>query len=93
MHQIGQDSKNIVLIGLNPILMFFEKYFLDLMNSGFQVPSRNLSGFISINWYIGSFISFVLFGGLIDCIRYVLIKRFRKNNFKNKNPCKNPNFT
>jgi hypothetical protein len=78
MHQIGQDSKNIVLIGLNPILVFFERYFLDLMNSGLQVPSGNLSGVISINWYIGSFISFVLFGGFIDCIRYFFIKRLRK---------------
>jgi hypothetical protein len=86
MHQIGQDSKNIVLIGLNPILMFFERYFLDFMNSGFQVPSGNLSGVISINWYIGSIISFALFGGVIDSIRYFIKNKYRNNILNNKKP-------
>ena len=80
MHQIGQDSKNIVLIQFNPILLVLERNILDLMNKGYQIPSGNLSGTISIYWYIGSVVTFAFYGGVIDMIRYVIkSNRYIKN--------------
>ena len=81
LHQLGYDSKSMVLISLNPILSIFASSdgFLDFMNSGYQVHCRNLIGgnTISIYWYIGSFLTFILYGGVIDIVR-LAVKKSRK---------------
>ena len=54
MHQIGQDSKNIILIHLNPILRMIYKNdsLLMFMDSGMEITCRIISETISIYWYI-----------------------------------------
>lgn len=74
MHQIGQDSKRIVLIGFNPILdsLANSPYMLNFMNSGLQLACNDIVGSISIYWYIGSVITFVLYGMILDTIKYYI---------------------
>lgn len=73
MHQIGQDSKSIVLIGLNPILSFISSNdsLLEVMNAGRQVPCRTITESISIYWYIASVISFVIYGVIISKVKFI----------------------
>jgi hypothetical protein len=47
------------------------------MNSGLQVPSRTISGNISIYWYIGSIITFIAYGIIVDGIKYLLRRIYR----------------
>lgn len=74
MHQIGQDSKSIVLIYLNPILRTISRSDIGrtFMNSGLQVSSRTIMGHISIYWYIGSVVTFIIYGLILDGFRYIL---------------------
>ncbi|PYG89576.1 hypothetical protein LY28_00796 [Ruminiclostridium sufflavum DSM 19573] len=76
MHQIGQDSKSIVLIGLNPILSVISNNdsLLAFMNSGMELPCRTIMGSISVYWYIASILSFIVYGGILDFIRVTVSK-------------------
>lgn len=81
MHQIGQDSKSIVLIGFNPLLNMIadsQGSFYTLMDSGWQVPCNTITGQISIYWYAGSVLTFLLYGIVLDGIKML----FRKFNRK-----------
>ncbi|MEG2640636.1 MAG: hypothetical protein RSA18_03945 [Bacilli bacterium] len=83
MHQIGQDSKNIVLIGLNPILHMIsnsEGVIYDFMQSGLSISCDTIVGHISIYWYIGSVLTFIVYGIILDGIRcFIHYQRKRKN--------------
>lgn len=73
MHQIGQDSKNIVLIGFNPILNMIagsNGFINNFMQSGLQISCNTIVGQISIYWYIGSFLTFGVYGGILDLIKW-----------------------
>lgn len=72
MHQIGQDSKSIVLIGLNPTLNMIadSDVLYSFMKSGLQVSCNTIEGQISINWYIGAVITFTIYGAILDCIKW-----------------------
>mgnify|MGYP000039172010 CR=1 FL=1 len=74
MHQIGQDSKSIVLIHLNPILKIISRSDMlsAFMNSGLQVSSGTIVGHISIYWYIGSIVTLIIYGLILDAFRYLL---------------------
>lgn len=76
MHQIGQDSKSIVLISLNPILRAISRWDAGLvfMNAGLQVPCDTIARSISIRWYVGTFVTFAAYGLLLDGVR-ALIRR------------------
>ncbi len=76
LHQIGQDSKSIVLISFNPILDIISKSDVgrEFMNLGIQIPSRTILGSISIFWYIGSVITFIIYGLIFDLIKYLIKK-------------------
>lgn len=76
IHQIGQDSKSIILIGLNPILSIISTIdsFFVFMDSGMQIPCRTITGSISIYWYIASILSFLIYGIILDLIRIVISK-------------------
>ncbi|MBY2478835.1 MULTISPECIES: hypothetical protein [Clostridioides] len=80
MHQIGQDSKSIVLISLNPILSIISRTdsFLVFMDSGMQIPCRTIMGSISIYWYIASILSFLIYGIILDLIRVIISKIVHK---------------
>ena len=81
MHQIGQDSKSIVLIGFNPILNIIsdsQGFLYNFMGSGWQVPCNTITGQISIYWYIGSIVTFSFYGVVLDGIKML----FRKFNRK-----------
>lgn len=72
MHQIGQDSKNIVLIGLNPILNIIsnsEGVVYDFMQSGLLISCDTIVGYISLYWYIGCILTFLIYGIILDSIR------------------------
>ena len=75
-HQIGRDSKSIILISLNPILnaLAGEDITRTFMNSGPRIHCNTILGEISIYWYLASFLTFVAVGSIIDLIRYVLRK-------------------
>lgn len=72
MHQIGQDSKSIILIYLNPVLRIISRSDMGraFMNSGLQVACGTITGYISIYWYIGSIVSFIIYGLILDGCRY-----------------------
>lgn len=76
MHYIGQDSKSIVLIGLNPILnSLANTTFADnILDTGIQVSCNTIMGTISINWYIAHFITFTLFGVILDSLKLIIKK-------------------
>lgn len=78
-HQIGQDSKSIVLIYLNPILRNISRTdtLRNFMNSGLQVSSKTITGYISIYWYIGSIVTFIIYGLIIDGFRNLLRRIFK----------------
>ncbi len=81
MHQIGQDSKSIVLIEFNPLLNMIadsQGPFYSLMASGRQVSCNTIAGQISIYWYIGAVLTFALYGIVLDGIKML----FRKFNPK-----------
>lgn len=83
MHQVGQDSKSIVLIGFNPLLNMIADSQIplyDLMDSGWQVPCNTITGQISIYWYIGSVLTFLLYGLLLDGIKMLFRKFNQKRN-------------
>lgn len=71
MHQIGQDSKSIVLIRLNPLLNVIadQDTLYNLMDSGWQVPCNTITGQISIYWYIGAVLTFLFYGIVLDGIK------------------------
>jgi hypothetical protein len=75
MHQIGQDSHNIMLIHFNPVLSVLERSSRDSFISGFRVPAGNLAGSMPIYLYIGSVITLAFYGGVIDLIRYIVRKK------------------
>lgn len=76
IHQIGQDSKSIVLISLNPILNFISDSEAgnQFMNSGPSIATKSIAGEISIYWYIGSIVSFFLYGLVLDGIKRLIQK-------------------
>lgn len=81
MHQIGQDSKSIVLIRINPLLNMIadsQGSLYNLMGSGWQVPCNTITGQISIYWYMGSVLTFLFYGIVLDGIKML----FRKFNRK-----------
>ncbi|MEG1647736.1 MAG: hypothetical protein RR325_03115 [Bacilli bacterium] len=83
MHQIGQDSKNIVLIGLNPILHMIsnsEGVIFDFMQSGLSISCDTIVGHISIYWYIGSVLTFIVYGIILDGIRCFIHHQRKRNN-------------
>ena len=76
LHQIGQDSKSIVLIGFNPILKTLSNNDVarEFMNLGFAVKCDTIAGEISIYWYIGSVITMAFYGFIIDLIKCFVVK-------------------
>lgn len=78
MHQIGQDSKSILLIGCNPLLKMIADTrgaLFALMESGWQLSCDTIAGQISVYWYIGSLVTFMFYGLVLDGIK-VLYRRF-----------------
>lgn len=76
MHQIGQDSKSIILIGLNPILELMSKSEAcnKFMNSGMKVGCASIEGEISILWYIGAVITNLIYGVVLDLAKEICKK-------------------
>jgi hypothetical protein len=73
-HQIGRDPKSIVLISLNPILNLISdsEAGRQFMNLGPKIAIRTIIGEISIYWYIGSLVSFLMYGLLLDGLKRLL---------------------
>lgn len=77
MHQIGQDSKSIVLIRFNPLLNMIagaQGPLYEMMGSGRQVPCNTITGQISIYWYIGSVLTFLFYGIVLEGIKMLFHK-------------------
>lgn len=76
-HYIGRDCYGIILISLNPVLSFlcYTPFADKVLNTGIQVSCGSLLGKIYINWYIAHFITFTLFGIILDSLK-ILIKKF-----------------
>lgn len=79
-HIKGDDPHGIVLFELNPVLnvMRHTAFADNVLNVGPQIVTGSLIGEISIYWYIIHFISFVVFGVILDAIKY-FIKRKNRN--------------
>lgn len=81
MHQIGQDSKSIILISFNPLLNMLASSDTAcvFMNSGFEVPCDTIMGSISIYWYIGCVVSMTLYGVILDTIKFIFKRAYKKS--------------
>lgn len=78
MHQVGQDSKSIVLIRFNPVLKMIantQGTLYTLMDSDWQVSCNTIVGQISIYWYIGSVVTFMFYGIVLDGLKFSLLAR------------------
>lgn len=81
MHQIGQDSKSIILIGFNPLLNMIadsQGSLYTFMDTGWQVPCNTITGQISIYWYVGSVLTFLFYGVVLDGMKMLFRKLNRK---------------
>lgn len=76
-HYRGQDSYGIVLFQLNPILynLIHTEFANNYIKTGPKIASDSLQGDISIFWYACHFISFALYGLILDSIKFG-IKKF-----------------
>lgn len=72
----GQDTCNIVLVHLNLILNKLNNsdFARHILNSGPRVNSNTICESISIYWYFAHFISFIIYGMFIDCIKLAIKK-------------------
>jgi hypothetical protein len=70
-HYIGGDPHGIVLFELNPIMNYLR--YTDFANvyikTGPQIATGSLQGDISVLWYAAHFISFGIYGLILDSIR------------------------
>ena len=62
----GNDDLNILLIAVNPILLFFD------WTEPFKSAIRSMDS-ITI-WYVLHFFSFIIYGAVIDAIRHTIKK-------------------
>lgn len=69
-HYIGVDPHGIVLFGLNPILggLRYTKFADRVINAGPHITCGSLAGYISIYWYLAHFITFALYGMVLDFV-------------------------
>ena len=76
MHQVGRDSKSIVLISLNPILSMISHSDKGLifMNSGMKISCGTITGSISVYWYIASVVTWLVYGVVFDAIKLIVLK-------------------
>lgn len=75
-HQIGQDSKSIVLIWLNPVLRSLSRWDAarDWLNAGPQLPANTIAGSISVYWYIAHTVTYLAAGVVADLIKGMVTK-------------------
>lgn len=78
----GYDSKNIILIGLNPILqtiVYIEPYRTWLLYDGIPL-NRNwfLGDGFTLNMYIAHLLTFLFYGVVLDLIKLVFKKLFKQ---------------
>jgi len=75
-HYRGQDSHGIVLFELNPILnkLRYTDFANNYIKTGPKIASGSLQGDVSMFWYILHFISFALYGLILDSIRFGIKK-------------------
>jgi hypothetical protein len=75
-HYIGGDSHGIVLFELNPIMNYlrYTDFANNYIKTGPKIASGSLQGDISVLWYAVHFISFALYGFILDLIRFGIKK-------------------
>ena len=78
-HYRGQDPYGIVLFQLNPILcnLIHTEFANNYIKTGPKIASGSLQVDISVFWYAWHFISFALYGLILDSIR-LGIKRYSR---------------
>lgn len=78
-HITGGDPHGIVLFELNPFLnvIRYSDFADNVINVGPKLVTDSLIGEISIYWYIIHFISLVVFGFILDTIKYFVKKYVR----------------
>ncbi len=74
LHILGLDKDSNLLIGSSPLVRLIS---IDFMNSGLKIPIMGSEMNFSIFWYIGTLISFIIYGLIFDII-YKLIKKARQ---------------
>ena len=79
-HYSGGDSKGIVLIWLNPILskLCYTSFAENVLSAGPMIKCDTIAGEISLYWYIAHFITFVIYGGILDLLKFIIKKVLRK---------------
>jgi len=75
-HYRGRDPFGIILFQLNPILnnLLNTDFANNYIKTGPKIASGSLQGDISILWYACHFISFALYGLVLDSIRFGINK-------------------
>ena len=81
-HYKGQDSHGIVLFHLNLILksLLYSEFANSVIRTGPKIACGSLTGEIYIYWYVAHFISFVIYGLILDFAKIFIIKFCRVPN-------------
>lgn len=76
IHYKGQDPYGIVLFHLNIILknLIYNESVNNLVKTGPKITCGSLTGEIYIYWYIAHFISFMIYGLVLDLIKFGIKK-------------------
>lgn len=83
IHYKGQDSHGIVLFHTNIILknLLYNELVNSIIRTGPKIVCGSLTGEIYVFWYIAHFITFIIYGLVLDLVRHV-IRRVRGSNAK-----------
>lgn len=75
-HYIGKDSHGIVLFELNPIInsLRYTNFADNVIRTGPIITCGSLIGYIPIYWYFIHFITFILYGIVLDFVIFGINK-------------------
>jgi hypothetical protein len=76
MHYKGHDSHGITLFHLNLILrsLLYSEFANKVIRTGPKIVCGSVAGEIYIYWYVAHFISFVIYGLILDFLKYGIRK-------------------
>ena len=75
-HYTGYDSHGIMLFHLNVILksLLYSEFANSVIRTGPKIACGSVAGEIYILWYVAHFISFVIYGLILDLARFCIRK-------------------
>lgn len=76
MHYLGHDPHGIVLFHMNILLksMLYNDIVTGIVQSGPKIPCGSVAGEVYVYWYGAHFLTFVLYGLLLDSLKAAIGK-------------------